>query len=245
MLKKFATLFAVVLFSLNAFVAQAEDENKKEEKPLEENLTVDEVLEVKEHDIVLGDENAPVTIVEYASMSCPHCATFHNETFDELKMKYIDTGKVKFVFRDFPLDEPALRGAMLSRCAGKDGAESFLKYLKVLFSTQQNWAPKKNYVEVLSNIAKLGGMKAEQFEACMTDKDIETEVMTGKYYAARFLEIRSTPSFYINGVLHRGAQNIKYLSEAIDGILKGVKADIVVEGGEEKEESAEEGTAEE
>ena len=244
-MKKLITLFAVVLFSFNSFaIAQSEVSGSDAEKPLEENLTVEQVLEVTENGIFLGDENAPVTIVEYASMSCPHCAQFHNDTFDDLKTKYIDTGKVKFVFRDFPLDEPALRGAMLSRCAGKEGSESYLKYLKVLFSTQQNWAPKKNYIEVLSNIAKLGGMKGEEFEACMADKEVETRIMTGKYYAAKFLEIRSTPSFYINGVLHRGAQNMKYLSEAIDGVLKGVNADISVEGEENTEGEAEEPTEE-
>jgi protein-disulfide isomerase len=189
--------------------------------PVAAEPTADQLLEILPNDIVIGDIKAPVTIVEYASMSCTHCAAFHNSTFSDLKEKYIDTGKVRFVFRDFPLDEPALRGAMMARCAGKGDPEKFLKFTKVMFSTQSNWAPKKNYLEVLANIGKLGGMKGEEFDACMADKSVEDAVMLSKFNAAKQLEVRSTPTFFINKEEHKGGRDLKYFSEVIDGILSG------------------------
>lgn len=234
MLNKLLISLAVVLFTFSA-VAQ-EGARPEVSKPAEvakapeaPAKSTDEVLAISDKDVVLGDKNAPVTIVEYASMSCSHCADFHNNSFDELKTKYIDTGKVKFVFRDFPLDEPAMRGSMLARCASRDGVESFLKFTKVMFSTQDDWASKKNYLEVLSNMAKLGGMKGEDFESCMADKELEKQIMAGKFDAAKSLQLRSTPSFYINGELHNGAKDVKYMSEAIDAAIGGVKADVKTE----------------
>jgi protein-disulfide isomerase len=240
MLNKLFISFVLVLFS---FVAVAQENAKPDEvKPAEVSgkpevakapespaKSLDEVLAISDKDVVLGDKNAPVTIIEYASMTCHHCADFHNKVFDELKTKYIDTGKVKFVFRDFPLDEPAMRGSILARCASKGGQEEFLKFTKVMFSTQGDWAGKKNYLEVLSNIAKLGGMKGEEFESCMADKELEKQIITGKFDAAKSLQIRSTPSFFINGELHSGAKDIKYMSEAIDAAIGGVKLDVKTE----------------
>jgi len=232
MLKKLLLSLVVVTFSSVA-MAQEEAVSIKENKPdvpKQEDMTAEEVLTISDNDFVIGKDDAPVTLVEYASMSCGHCANFHNRTFDDLKKKYIDTGKVKFVFRDFPLDEPALRGSMLARCAGLDSEGDFLKFIKTMFRTQPNWASKKNYLEVLSNIAKLGGMTGEAFEACMVNKDVEHVIMEGKFHAAKFLEIRSTPSFYINGELHRGAKDLKYLSEAIDAVLGGAEANVEIQG---------------
>jgi protein-disulfide isomerase len=205
--------------------AQEKVTPKKNDPTVEVELTADQLLEILPSDIVIGDMKAPVTIIEYASLSCTHCAAFHNSTFSDLKEKYVDTGKVRFVFRDFPLDEPALRGAMMARCAGKDDTEKFLKFIKVMFSTQSNWAPKKNYLEVLSNIGKLGGMKGEEFEACMANKAVEDAVMLSKFNAAKILEVRSTPTFFINKEEHKGGRDLKYFSEVIDGILSGVSKD--------------------
>jgi protein-disulfide isomerase len=236
-------LFISVLLVLFSFVAVAQEDAKPEAvKPAEVSDKTDatiapelpaksanEVLAISDKDVVLGDKNAPVTIIEYASMTCHHCADFHNKVFDELKTKYVDTGKVKFVFRDFPLDEPAMRGSMLARCASKNGHEQFLKFTKVMFSTQGDWAGKKNYLEVLSNIAKLGGMKGEDFESCMADKELEKQIIVGKFDAAKSLQIRSTPSFFINGELHNGAKDVKYMSEAIDAAIGGVKVNVKTE----------------
>ena len=175
-----------------------------------------EILTVQEDDFVVGDENAPVTIIEYASFSCSHCADFHNHTYQDLKTKYIDTGKVQFVFRSFPLNEPAARASMLVACAPD---ESKAKFIKVLFSTQNNWAFKKNFLEVLSNIAKLGGISQERFEQCIADSDLEHKITETRFYAAKVLEVRATPTFYINGTELSGAKNLEAFSKAIDEAL--------------------------
>lgn len=199
-------IFCILALTLNISFAQESDDIAK---------TKEEVLEIKNNDITFGDKNAPVTIIEYASLSCSHCADFHSNEFPELKENYIDTGKVLFVFRDFPLDEPALRGSMLAHCSG-DKAD---KFLKIMFKTQNNWAPKKNYLEILSNIAKLGGMTGEEFESCIQNKELERMVIKNKLDGAKVMEVRSTPTLFINGNKHLGDRSYNVLSKIIDDKL--------------------------
>ena len=106
-------------------------------------------------ELVLGNPNAPVTVIEYASLSCHHCAEFHAGTLPKLKERYIDTGKVKLVFRDFPLEQNALRAAMIARCAGPERRERFID---VFFKQQDGWSHAKDPTAALSQLAKLGGM---------------------------------------------------------------------------------------
>lgn len=153
-------------------------------------------LNAKDTDIALGDEKAPVTIVEYASLSCPHCAKFHTETLPVLKEKYIDTGKVRFIFRNFPLNAPALRGAMLTHCVPKGDAHTFLK---VLFEQQSTWAFDKDFTELLGKIARLGGVSHEDFAACMKNEALENQLLALKKEAIEKLQVHSTPTFFING----------------------------------------------
>lgn len=167
-------------------------------------------------DIVLGADDASVVMVEYSSLSCPHCAHFQKDIFPEIKENYIDTGKVLFIHRDFPLDEPALRGAMLAHCAGND---RYYTFIKVLFDKQDSWAYQKNYLEILSNIAKLGGISSEKFDACMQDKALEHAIVEGKFTAANIMDITSTPSFFINGAKYSGANNYPTFSKIIDDAL--------------------------
>jgi len=202
-----------LFFNISTAYAQG---NEMPEQPL---MSQEELFGALADDVVLGDENAPVTIIEYASMSCSHCAAFHNNVFSHLKEKYIDTGKVRFIFRDFPLDEPALRAAMMARCAAQEGEDKFVKFVKVMFSTQSNWAPKKNYLEILSNIGKLGGMTGEQFEQCIADKDLEYSIMNSKFQAAKQLGVSSTPTFFMNRKIYRGGQTTEFLSKQIDSII--------------------------
>lgn len=182
----------------------------------EKKISAEELYKISSDDIVLGDSKAKVTIIEYASMTCPHCADFHKNTYPELKTKYIDTGKVKFVFRPFPLDEAALRASMLASCAGKD---RFYKFIDVIFSTQSTWAPSKNYLEVLSNIGKLGGFSGDDFDKCMVNHDLEKKIMQGKFDATTVLNIRSTPSFFINGSPYKGAHGFEYFSKVVEDAL--------------------------
>ncbi len=209
-LQKIITFISLILLVNVAFAQQSKIPDPAE------GITKEDVLKISDDDFVVGDKDAPVTIIEYASLTCSHCASFHNNTYADLKEKYIDTGKVRFVFRNFPLDEAALRAGMIASCAGN---ERFEKLLKVMFSTQSNWATKKNYLEILSNIAKLGGMRGEEIEACLADEDLKTTIMTGKYLAAIRAEVRSTPTFFVNNKLHKGARNLEYFSKAIDPLL--------------------------
>jgi len=179
-------------------------------------VKAEELYKISKDDIVLGDEKAKVTVIEYASMTCSHCADFHKNTYPEVKQKYIDTGKIKFVFRAFPLDEPALRGSMLAYCAGP---EKFYKFTDVMFSTQPNWAYAKNYLEVLTNIGKLGGVSGEEFEKCMANTELEKRIMQGKFDATSVLSVRATPSFFINGNIYKGAHNFEYFSKVLDEAL--------------------------
>jgi protein-disulfide isomerase len=163
-------------------------------------------------DVQLGNDNAPVTVIEYSSLSCPHCAHFHHNVFPDFKTKYIDTGKVKYIHRDFPLDKVALKGATLTHCAGKD---RYYTFLKVLFEKQESWAFAKNYLEVLENIAKLGGISGDKFHACEQDKTLEDSIIQTRQMATNIFKIDATPAFVINGKVYNGALNMKDLEEIL------------------------------
>lgn len=189
-------------------------ESAKTEEP---TASAEELFKISPNDMVVGDKNAKVTVIEYASLTCSHCADFHKNTYPEIKAKYIDTGKIKFVNRPFPLDEQSLRAAMLATCAGK---EKFHKFIDVMFSTQANWAYNKNYLEVLANIGKLGGLTGADFDKCMADKTLEDRIMLEKLNASKVLAVRATPSFFINGQPYKGAHNFEYFSKVLDEALK-------------------------
>ncbi len=157
---------------------------------------LNEVLSLQDYDVIYGDENAPVTIVEYSSLSCPHCATFHKDTFPALKESYIDAGKVRHITRFFPLNAPALRASMLTRCVGKD---RFYTFVKVLYDTQDKWAFASDFQEQLKKLAMVGGVSAEAFDACIADKDREEQLLLERKTLSDAFEIKGTPAFFING----------------------------------------------
>jgi protein-disulfide isomerase len=167
---------------------------------------------------VLGNDNAPVTIIEYASMTCPHCANFHETTYPELKKRYIDTGKVRFIFREFPLESVAATAAMLARCANKD---KFFPMIEVLFQQQNKWAvgPPASPLPPLLDIAKQAGFTEESFNACLKDQKI-LDGIKWSYDHASQLGVQSTPSFFINGKLYPGGMTIERLEELITPYLK-------------------------
>ena len=163
-----------------------------------------------------GDENAPVTIVEYASMTCGHCANFHTSTWPALRKKYVDTGKVRLVMREFPFDPRSAAAFMLARCAPNDG---FFPMVKVLFQQQTNWARAQNARQPLENIAKLAGFTQESFEACLTDQELLDDVNSIRVRGAEEFGVSATPTFFINGEKYTGALSVDQMSAIIDSKL--------------------------
>lgn len=163
----------------------------------------------------LGKDDAPVTIVEYASMTCPHCAHFHKTTLPELKTKYIDTGKVRLIMREFPFDPRAEAGFMLARCSN----DNYFAMIDVLFQQQENWARSENARAALLQLAKLAGFSQESFEACLTDQKLLNDVRAVKSRGETEFGVESTPTFFINGQKYPGALTIAEASAIIDGLL--------------------------
>lgn len=192
----------------------------KEAAVLSEARKNSEVLKISTHDFVLGDRNAPVVFIEYASLSCPHCAAFSRESFEKLKTDYIDTGKVQFIFRDFPLNQPALTAAMLLQCQAADNkpqsSEKFFSTLKVLFKTQDSWAFDAKFADRLEAIAKLDGMSSERFRNCINDKSLQDRILSHRMEAAKSLQLRSTPSFFINGEISEGYVDYQTFKKVIE-----------------------------
>lgn len=168
-------------------------------------------------DFVLGDAKAPVTMIEYASLTCPHCANFHNNILPALENDYIKTGKVKLVFRDFPLDGVALRAAALARCAGPDRYHGFVK---VLFRSQAEWATNPNPMTGLERVAKLGGIDEAKFAACVRDEKLLDQILATRQEAERAFQVNSTPTFIIQGRKYTGALTLEGLREILDPLVK-------------------------
>jgi protein-disulfide isomerase len=155
-------------------------------------------------DVVMGDANAPVTIIEYASMTCSHCATFHNTTYPAMKKKYIDTGKVKYILREFPLDPLAAAGFMLARCSGND---KYYPIVEMLFQKQNEWVT-QNPIPPLLALAKQMGFTQESFEACLKDQKVLEGIESVRTHGAEKLSVTSTPTFFINGKKVNGTLTI-------------------------------------
>jgi protein-disulfide isomerase len=171
----------------------------------------------------LGKADAPVTVIEYASMTCGHCADFTVKTFPELKKRYIDTGKVRFIFREFPLDPLAAAGFMLARCSAKDaGAQASDKYFALvdaLFAEQKKWVVAKP-IPPLMEFAKQAGFTEQSFEACLTNQELLEGIEKVRSQAAEKFGVNSTPTFFINGKISRGALSIDDMAKQIDAYLK-------------------------
>ena len=175
-------------------------------------------LDITEKDFVIGNEDAKITIIEYASLSCSHCADFHVNTLETLKKEYIDTGKVKMVFRDYPFNYPALLGSMVLRCIPKNYRYD---YMNALFKLQTDWVNKKNKktIQELYKIMQSGGMTKDEYDACIYNTELENEILKGVMEAQNQFNIKSTPSFIINGKLIEGNKSIKEFRQIIDKIL--------------------------
>lgn len=163
-------------------------------------------------DKILGSETASVTVIEYASMTCPHCAAFHLETLPKFKEKYIDSGKVKLIFREFPLDPLAAGASILARCAPGD---RFFPMLDVLYRLQRSWAGANDPVAALLQIARQTGFTQESFNACLRDQPLLDGVNAVRDRASQRFGVSSTPTLFINGQLYKGALSFEELDKII------------------------------
>ncbi|MFL6797442.1 MAG: DsbA family protein [Xanthobacteraceae bacterium] len=165
----------------------------------------------------LGSADAPVTIIEYASMTCPHCAHFHETVFPELKKNYIDTGKVRFIFREFPLDPIAAGASALARCAGKD---KYFPMIDTFFSQQREWAVQRP-LEPMFAIARQAGFTRQSFDECLQNQRVLQAIEETRTRAAERFEVQSTPTFFINGKIFRGVMTAEELDKQLAPYLKG------------------------
>jgi len=173
------------------------------------------VLQITADDRILGNPDAPITIIEYASLTCPHCAHFTNDVLPEIKKEWIDTGKAKLVLRDFPLDEPALRAAMIARCAPPD---RYYAFADTFFATQEKWVRTADYHDALARLAKLGGMSKDEFDTCLKNTELENKIVEGRLTASKDLEVTSTPTFFINGTKLTGAPTAEEFNKQLSSL---------------------------
>lgn len=206
-IQRFVLTLAFVLGSFFAIHAQAQ--------------TAPATADPRLQDMVLGKADAPITIIEYASLTCPHCAAFHADVLPALKTEYVDTGKAKLIFRDFPLDQQALFGAVLARCGGP---EKYYSFLNVLFVQQRQWIdPQNNPQQVVANlkqIGRLGGVSSEQFDKCLQDKAMGEYILNSRLEGNQKHGVNSTPTLIINGKTESGVPAIADLRKKLDALAK-------------------------
>jgi len=170
-------------------------------------------------DMALGPATSPVTITEYASMTCGHCANFNETVFPKIKSEYIDSGKIRYVFREFPLDIKAAAGSMLARCIAKDDGGKYFAVVDMLFRQQNDWVT-KNTAETLARIGKQAGLSQQAVEDCLKDQALLDKIAADQKFASEVLKVNSTPTFFINGEMVKGATSFEEFDKKIKALLK-------------------------
>lgn len=200
-----------------------------------DNLNQDSVIEVKKEgadahiamssfnvektDIVLGDKDSKVVVIEYFSPTCVHCASYHSNIFPEIKQKYIDTNKIAYVIREFIATKQDLDASILGRCKGD--TESFMKFQNVILQQQDKWAYSSKYRELLTDIGQLGGVSAEDYKKCLSDDKIAETLMANTNLVAKMPKFMGTPALFVNGMpLDLGRNVIDNISVAVEKALK-------------------------
>jgi protein-disulfide isomerase len=168
-------------------------------------------------DVIEGDANAPITVIEYSSLSCPHCARFQVEVLPQIKKDFIDTGKVKLIQRDFPLNKPAVQAAQLAHCAGP---MRYSALVDVLFKTQEQWL-NEQAVEKLATIAATAGMDRATFDACLGNQPLREKIANGAKEGQEVYKVDATPTFFINGKKLSGVGDYAPFKEAVEAALAG------------------------
>ena len=169
-------------------------------------------------DLAVGDPDAPVTVIEFFSLTCPHCEWFHKNVYNRLKPEYVDAGKVRFVARDFPLNAPALHAAVLAHCAGR---ERYFTFIDVLFQTFDDWAGSRDYTDKLAQIGELGGVSRDQFADCLADQDLENTIFQSIADGQAEYDVSGTPTLVVNGEKYDGKITFDALARHIDRLLAG------------------------
>ncbi len=167
-------------------------------------------------DHVLGDPKAPVTVIEYASLTCSHCAHFHIQILPDLKKKWIDTGKVKLVYRDFPLDQVAVKAAQIAECAGKD---KYFGVLDIIFRSQPQWAAGADPIAELAKPLRIAGLGEAEIKACLANDAMSSAVLND-YKSGEALNVNSTPTLFIGGQLYRGSRSVEDIDGALAKLVK-------------------------
>ena len=175
------------------------------------------LLQITKSDRVLGNPDAPITIVEYASLTCPHCAHFAGDVLPEIKKKWIDSGKAKLVLRDFPLDSEAVRASMIARCAPPD---RFYAFVDTFFADQDKWVTASDYQAALTRLAELGGMSKSEVDKCLANSAVENQVLNSRLVASKQLEVDSTPTFFVNGTRFTGEPTVEAFDKLLFGLSK-------------------------
>ncbi|GJL84747.1 MAG: hypothetical protein DHS20C02_05220 [Micavibrio sp.] len=181
--------------------------------------TIDVKAALKERRI--GNPDAPVTIYEFASLTCGHCGHFHKDMFPQLKEQSIDTGKASLVFNDFPLNKPALEASMTARCLPEG---RYFSFIKLLFETQDDWAYDANYIKYLKQNAQLAGLSGAEFDACINNEELRDGILARMKSAQEKYEINSTPTFAIGETMLRGGMPLKSFTKAVDDAAKAKAA---------------------
>ncbi len=173
-------------------------------------------IEEARSEMTLGKADAPVTMVEYSSLGCPHCAAFHRDTLPQVMKDYIDTGKVRLIYRDYPLGTAALAASMIARCAGP---KKFFGFVEILFRSQPQWSRSNNPMLALTKVARFGGLSETDVQACLKRQPLLDYIRKGKDHAYKNLGIDSTPTFIIGDVTIEGAQPFEAFKKVLDKAL--------------------------
>ncbi|MEK9683937.1 MAG: DsbA family protein [Rhodospirillaceae bacterium] len=194
--------------------------NSVQQQPNDESLPNPDFkfgeISVTSTDLVVGKQDAPVTIIEYSSLTCPHCANLHKNVLPIIKKEFLEKGRVRFIYRDFPLDQWALRAAMIARCAGPSRRYSFIE---TFFKNQENWTS-GDPMAGLKALAKLGGLTNEQVNACLADTKISEQVIAERLSGSEKYSIKSTPTIFINGDQYSGGLSVNNMRAVINGKLR-------------------------
>ncbi|MSO64446.1 MAG: DsbA family protein [Alphaproteobacteria bacterium] len=167
-------------------------------------------------EMTLGSTDAPITVIEYMSLTCPHCARFHAETMPHLLKSYVEAGKVRLVLRDYPLDGAALQGAIVARCISAESPERYFGFVQLLFDRQTQWAGARDPMAELARLSRIAGVGPDQFQACLQNQSIAEHILKERQAAERDFRVRSTPTFVVQGRVIPGFMTVAELDEVLN-----------------------------